>query len=163
MAYAAFEDVKARAGRVAGAFSVSGKHPNQSDIEVILADCSAMVDSAIRSRGFDPDALSQGVADALKDLVAYGALSRGLAAIDPTGRPGLSALKDTADAIWAAGLLAIENGTHEALLELEAGTTGPSAGALWTDDPDYGQHVTPSERLELNEDFAPGFARTQKL
>jgi hypothetical protein len=162
MAYAAFADVVARAGRVAGAFSVSGKHPNQQDIEIMLADVSVLVDAAIRSRGFDPATIGDDVAEALRDLVAYGALTRALAGIDP-GAPGLSSLVTRADAIWTSGLAAIMDGTHSALLELEAGSTGPSAGALWTDDPTYGQHVSPEQRRELNEDFAPGFARTQKL
>ena len=162
MVYASFADVVARAGRVAGAFSVSGKHPNEQDIEIMLADCSALVDAAIRSRGFDPASLDSSVEEALRDLVAYGALTRALAGIDP-GAPGLSSLVTRADAIWSGGIAAIMAGTHSALMELEAGSSGPSAGALWTDDPTYGQHVTPEQRRELNEDFAPGFARTQKL
>lgn len=167
MAYAVFADVTARAGRVAGAFSVAGKHPDQADVEKFLADVSALIDAAIRSRGFDPAGLDQTVKDALKDLAAYGALARSLTALDPTGRSGFGALLTEAQGIWEAGLAGIEAGTAEAILELEAGVggggTGSTAGSLSIDDPAYGQNIPPAQRLELNADFAPAIARTQKL
>lgn len=163
MSYATFADVQARAGRASRVFEVEGKHPNQADIEAILDDVSALIDTAIRSRGFDPAAMAVSVSDALRDLAAYGALARGLAAADPSGRPGLMSGLSRAETIWTSGINAIFAGTYGPILELEAGGTGTSAGSLGIDDPSYGQHLSPQERIELNADFAPGFARTQKL
>jgi hypothetical protein len=159
VAYAAVSDVIARAGRFAGAFQISGKHPDTNDIAGFLVDLSNEVDSAIRSRGFDPAALTQPIGDALRDLVAYGALARAYAALSLPPQPAY----DEAKSIWDDGLAGIVAGTFTAIAELEAGAGGVSAGSLWDDEPAYGMNVPPSVRLGLNPYLAPLFEKHQTL
>lgn len=165
MAYAAFPDVEARAGRFAGVFTIAGKHPDQSDIEAYLDELSAQVDAAIEARGYDPALIDQRAQDALRDLVAYGALARGLRGV--SGDRELDQLRDYAQKVWGQAMGdpasnttagqqgSIAAGSHPVIVNLEAGAggvAGTSAGSYWDDRP------APTEDVEL----APTFTRAQK-
>lgn len=177
MAYAAFADVQARAGRFGTIFTVSGKRPNQTDVEAFLDDCSAEIDAALASRGFGTP-VTGAAAAALVDLAAYGALGRGLA-----GYPEDAVLKNLAakaERIWVAALGdststqreailgSIRIGSHPvvALLEGESGSSAPSASCFWEDEPEYGSEASAQAelaRLRLEPADAPVFAKLQSL
>lgn len=179
-AYATRDDVLARVGRVAGAFSVAGRRPNLADVDEFLADASAQIDEAIRGRGFDPALLDANALTALRDLAAYGATARALRALGDRSPEVLQVLVE-ADAVWtsamgdpkatqadaAAGTIRL--GTYPVILALEAGQAGggpgATAGSFWQSEPDYGR--LPQQLVEYNRLFgtnlAPGFSRGQKL
>lgn len=167
MAYASFTDVQARLGRFQGIFEVSGKHPDQSDVEDLLDSVAGDIDAAIRSRGFDPAAMNASAKAALVDLNAYGALARALPATH-LGRQAADLLA-TAAAVWDSAMGergTFAAGTHPAIAELEAGQgggPGPSAGDLWSDDPTYGsERGLAAEDSELEDtNLAPAFRRGQ--
>lgn len=176
-AYAELADVHARAGRFAGALTAGG-HPNEADVEQLLVDLSALVDVAVRSRGYDPDTLDTGVKGALRDVVAYGALARAYATI-PDSSEELEKLVTYASRVWGAAMGdpssntaagqkgSIASGTHPAIAALEAGEAGgggQSAGSFWEDEPQFG---TPAQvQAELRStpaELAPTFAKSQPL
>lgn len=168
MAYADFSDVQARLGRFQGVFEITGKHPNQADVEALLGNVADDIDAAIRARGFDPDALNQSARAALVDLNAYGALARALPSTNLG--PQAADLLATAAAVWDSAMGergSIAAGTHSAFAELEAGAggggVGPSAGELWSDDPTYGSIASRAAEDTLLEDtnLAPTFRRGQ--
>lgn len=140
MAYAVRDDVLARAGRVAGAFSIAGKRPNLADIDAFIADVTAEIDVEIRRRGFDPALLDAEVVVALRDIAAYGALAKALAGIDPSDRPdNLDNLVAKAESVWSSDASSGRRSAQIASIVgiIEAGVggggTGPSAGSLWDD------------------------------
>lgn len=138
MAYATFADVQARAGRYAGFFTAAGKHPDQGDIEGIIADLAAEVDASILARGFDPTLISEAGQESLRDLVAYGALARGLTAAGTAGQA--ADLLAVARGIWDQGAAGLLDGRSAILLELEGGRGGqkpPGAGSFWGDEATY--------------------------
>lgn len=171
-AYAGFGDVQARAGRMAGSLSVAGQHPNQTDVEQFLADTAAEIDAAIRARGFDPASIDDTTKQAFRDLNAYGALYRAMAAMS---NPPPDLISE-ARSIWEAAMGTpqdprgtIARGTFPAIAVLEAGGggggAGASAGALWTEEPNYGTVAwAESEYWRLRgTNFAPTVTRGQKL
>lgn len=138
MAYATFDDVLARAGRVGGAFTVAGKRPNQADITAFIATVSAEIDLEIRRAGYDPSTLDATETAALTDLAAWGAVARGLAGIDPSSRPdNLQQLIDQAERIWpsepGARRAAIVDDIIGVLLAGPAGPAESRAGSWWDD------------------------------
>jgi hypothetical protein len=162
MAYASFADVQARAGRFAPALSVAGKQPSQADVEEMLSSCAAEIDAAISAAGIDPAGLSQAAKDALRDLNAYGATARALAAADLGAEA--TDLVTYAQRIWADGIAAIIARRHPALVMVEA-TGGATAGSFWGDEPTYGRPETmEAERLALRgTSLAPVFEKGQSL
>lgn len=153
MAYAGIDDVRARAGRLAGAFTVTGQRPNETDLTAFLADVAAEIDAAIDARGFTPASLDAGAQAALKDLNAYGALMRGLEGLAPSAE--VERVLARASLVWA-GLGAIQNGTHPAFLVLEAGrggSRGSSAGDMWSEFPTEG---TAAQRAAEVDQFGEG-------
>lgn len=161
-AYATADDVKARAGRAANTFGVAGKRPNETDLEKFLIDVSAEIDSLLRGRGHDPAALPAGVAAALRDLAAYGALYRALPGVDMSDRPDeTKKLLDTARRIWEGGTKALAEGTLPALAQLEA-AGGSSAGDFWTDHPAY-PTTGDVEEARTYPSLAPGMAKGMSL
>lgn len=175
--YATVDDIKARAGRVQGAFSVQNRRPNESDLQQFLDDTAAEIDAAIEARGYNPAGLETATKEGLRDLNAYGALLRGLVAIDPSNLPATAqGLTDTARGVWegAMGTPAdprsgsIAMGTFPAIAVLEAGrggAGGQGAGSLWQDDPTYGSEASmEAEATRLRDtNLAPAFSRRQKL
>lgn len=170
--YAAVDDVLARAGRVRGAFSVVGKHPDSTDIENFLLATAQEIDAAIRARGFDPDSLDPDTKEAFRDLNAYGALSRALSAMAGAPRDML----DEARLVWESAIGtpqdpagSIARGTFPAIAVLEAGEggggEGSTAGSLWDEEPEYGtQAWADAEAAVLRgTNFAPTVTRGQKL
>jgi hypothetical protein len=164
--YATFDDVNTRLGRFVGLFSVTGKHPDQTDIEALLDDAAADIDSAISARGFDPATISDEAKAGLVDLNAYGALARALpsANLGPQG----AALLAVAQSVWDLAMGAkgsIAAGTFPVIALLEAEGGGPAAGDLWSDDPSYGSQAgLESENLQLRDtNLAPAFRRRQSL
>lgn len=177
-AYAEFSDVLARAGRFAGALEVAGQHPNQADVEQLLIDLSALVDVSVRSRGYDPDTLDEGVKGALREVVAYGALARAFATIpDPSDE--LERLTTYAGRIWGAAMGdpgsntaagqrgSIAAGSHPAIAALEAGEAGgggQTAGDFWSDEPGFGTPAQVAAELRtVPPELAPTFAKSQSL
>lgn len=175
--YADFADVTARAGRWQQLFQVSGSHPDQADVEQLLTDCSAEVDTAIRARGFTPATLDTGVLAAFTDVVAYGALSRALASV-PDSPNELEQLLGYARSVWGAAMGdptakstdaqrgSISTGTFPAIAALEAGVAGGGSGPgiFQADEPDYGTDAQiESEASQLTEQLAPAFAKAQVL
>jgi hypothetical protein len=172
MAYASTDDVLARAGRVQGAFQVTGRRPNLTDLDAFLDDTAGLIDAAIRARGFDPDGLDQTTKDAFSDLNAYGALARALSAMqDPP-----TDLLAEARLVWESAMGTPQNprgtislGTFPAIAVLEAGAggggAGATAGSLWTDEPQYGGLASVTEEANRLRDtnLAPAFSRDQKL
>lgn len=135
MAYASFSDVVARAGRFAGGLTVAGKHPDQADVEKMLADVAGEIDAAIIAAGFALTGLNDTVKAALVDLNAAGALARAL----PATNPGPAAADVIADAAktFQDGILAIINRSLPAIAALEGGLggeLGPGGGSFF-DDP----------------------------
>lgn len=179
-AYATFADVAARAGRYSGAFGAGAgsPKPNENEITQLLADLAALVDVAVRARGYDPDALDATVKLALKDVVAYGALARALQAI-PDSSDEIRELEQYASRVWgsamgdptsstAAGQKgSIAAGTHPAIAALEAGEAGgggQAAGDFWSDEPDFGTPAqVAAELASTPAELAPLFARSQRL
>ena len=174
MAYATFQQVSARAGRFAAIFAVAGKRPDQADVQAFLDECAAEIDAALASRGFTVPATGAS-ASALVDLNAYGALARALASI--TG-PEVEDLRAFARKMWGAALGdpravtreailgSIRSGAHPvvALLEGMQGTTSPTAGNFWDDEPEYGSLTSRSnEAASLSPGHAPVFAKAQTL
>jgi hypothetical protein len=172
VSYATTDDVLARAGRVQGIFTVASKRPNLADLAKLLDDTAADINAAVRARGFDPDLFDQDTSDAFRDLNAYGALARGLAAIQNPP----SALLAEARGVWEAAMGTpqdpggtIAAGTFPAIAMLEAGAggggAGATAGSLWTDEPTYGSIAgVISEANQLRDtNLAPEFSRKQKL
>ena len=168
-AYAVADDVLLRAGRVAGAFTVTGKRPNLADISSLLTDVSAEIDVEIRAQGYDPALLDTATTGALKDIAAYGVLARALAAIDPSDRPdNVKSLIDRAESVWSSDPSSDRRGAtlSRILLLLEAGAggggAGSSAGSFWDEEELY-----PTEGdfavARLNPLQAPDFARGMKL
>lgn len=138
--YANQDDVLARAGRVAGAFSVAGKRPNLADIDEFLLDVTAEINVEIRRHGFDPNGLDAEVVTALRDVAAYGALAKALAGVDPSDRPdNLDNLVAKAEAVWSSDANSSRRSAQISSIIgiIEAGVggggTGPSAGSLWDD------------------------------
>lgn len=176
MALATFTDVETRAGRYAPVFSQVGKHPDQADIEALLADLETEVNAAIESHGVDPAALDTGAKAALRDLIAYGALARALESVP--GRE-LDELRSYARSVWAAAMgdptassregLAgsIRLGTYPVIADIEAGQAGvsaSSAGDFWSENPDFGSPAqVQSELRTLQPSLAPTFAKHQSL
>lgn len=177
-AYADFADVEARAGRYSGVFTVTGQHPNQADVEQLLTDLSALVDVAIRARGYDVATLDTGVKAALRELVAYGALARALATI-PDPSEELEKLVVYASRVWGAAMGdpssgsaagqkgSIVAGTHPAIVALEAGEAGAggqTAGDFWSDEPTFGTAAQVAAELRTTPpELAPTFAKSQPL
>jgi hypothetical protein len=172
MSYATTDDVLARAGRVQGVFTVAGKRPNLADLEKFLDDTASDINAAVLARGFDPALFDESTSEAFRDLNAYGALARGLAAIQNPPRDLLA----EARSVWEAAMGTatdpggtIAAGTFPAIAMLEAGAggggTGPSAGALWTDEETYGSVSSViSEANQLRDtNLAPEFSREMKL
>lgn len=169
MAYATNDDVLLRAGRVGGAFSVAGRRPTLADITTLLTDVSAEIDVEIRRRGYDPAALDATATAALKDVAAYGALARALAAVDPSSRPdNVDKLIERAESVWSSDPNTDKRGNQltAVLMLLEAGRggggSGTSAGSFWDEEPLY---PTESDVLEarLNPLVVPEIAKGQKL
>ena len=175
--YADFADVAARAGRWQQLFSVSGQHPDQGDVDQLLDDCAAEVDTAVRARGFTPSSLDAGVKAAFKDVVSYGALARALASV-PDSPNELEQLLSYARAVWTAAMGdptsssdagrrgSISMGTFPAIAALEAGVGGGGSGPgiFQADEPDYGSDSQiESEASQLTDQLAPAFAKAQVL
>jgi hypothetical protein len=168
MGYATTDDVLARAGRVGGTFTVAGRRPNLEDVAQLVDDVAAEIDVEIRARGFDPAALDDATAAALRDINAYGALARALAGVDPSDRPdNLDALIKRAEKVWSSDPGSDKRGDAlaQVLAVLAAGAGGEavavSAGSLWDDEPDYGTPLQQrQETLELGyTNLGPGFRR----
>lgn len=146
MAYATQDDVLARAGRFGGLFSVAGRRPNLADVDELLETITAIVDSDIRAHGYDPALLTDDLAGALRDVVAWATLIRVLPEASP-GDPAVDAVVERGRAIvTASGFPALaEGGTNViaalgALGTLEAGQggggPGSSAGSFWDELPE---------------------------
>lgn len=172
MGYATFDDVQARLGRFQGVFEITGKHPDQTDIEALLDEVAADIDAALRSRGFDPAGLNASTKAALLDLNAYGVLARALPSTNLG--PQAADLLTVARSVWELAMGAsgsIASGTHPAVAELEAGAggeVGPSAGEFWADEPTYAStlasRVLASTGQALDVDaLEPQFRRGQTL
>lgn len=176
--YAEFSDVAARAGRWQQLFAVTGSHPDQADVEQLLDDCAAEVDTAVKARGFEPSSLPAWVVAAFRDVVAYGALARALASV-PDSPNELDALRGYAQAVWGAAMGdptaksdearrgSISAGTFPAIAALEAGTaggSGSSAGIFQADEPDYGSDAQiAAEASQLTPSLAAAFEKGQSL
>jgi hypothetical protein len=168
VAYANPDDVLARAGRVQGVFTVAGKRPNLADLQKFLDDTASDIDAAVRARGFDPDTFDDDTNEAFRDLNAYGALARGLSAIQNPP----AALLAEARSVWESAMGTpqdpggtISAGTFPPIAMLEAGGTGPSAGSLWSEEPNYGSvsSIVSEENLLRDTNLAPEFQREMKL
>lgn len=173
--YAEFADVAARAGRYAGIFAAADAHPNQADVEQLLEDCHAQIDVAIRARGFSTVGLAADVKASLRDVAAYGALGRALAGV-PDPPDDLAKLRMWALNVWGAAMGdpagpdkdarrgSIASGSFPGIALLEAGSTGPSAGDFWTDEPQYGSDaLLQAEANRWTADTAETFAKGQAL
>lgn len=160
MAYASFDDVTARAGRLAGGFLVEGKHPDRADIEGFLADVAAEIDAILRAHGHDPATFTSDTREALRGLNADGALILAIPGLDPSGKPeNFVGIYNPAKARYDAGMKLLNEGKLAALLELESAGTGATAGSFWTDEPTYGD-VAPRAEDEVAA-VAPFVSRTQ--
>lgn len=126
--YAAFADVQARAGLFAGALDRAGKRPTRQDVEGFITDVSAEIDAAVRAGGFDPAALSDATRAALRDVAAYGALTRALPSV-ADGSKEADNLLARADTIYTRAVEAMAAGKHAALAAVEAGAGGGGAGS----------------------------------
>ncbi len=175
--YAEFSDVAVRAGRWQSLFAVDGKHPNVADVEQLLADCAAEVDTAVQARGFTPGTLDPSILAAFRDIVAFGALARAVAAI-PDSPKELETLRAYAMAVWAGAMGdpaaagegarrgSISTGTFPAIAALEAGAAGGGAGPgiFQADEPDYGSpEQVEAEAASLTLSLAPAFGKGQAL
>lgn len=139
MAYATREDVFARAGRFAGLFTVEGKRPNEADLDAFLDDVSAIIDSEIRARGYDPAVLTVELEASLRDVAAWAVLLRALPQASPSDE-GTEDLLDRARTIVTdAGFPGLGGSVDVfgALAALEAGAggggPGTGAGSFWDD------------------------------
>jgi len=172
--YATHADVLARAGRWQTLYSQAGSHPNQGDVEQVLADLSTMIDAAISSRGHSPGGLTEAQREPFADCAAYGALARVLAGI-PDSPKELGELLKRAERIWGQAMGdpssnttagqrgTIATGSHPGIAQLEA-TGGSTAGAFWGDEPEFGTEAqVEAERLSLPAELAPSFAKSQTL
>jgi hypothetical protein len=162
LAYAAFTDVQARAGRVAAAFSVTGRRPNQADVESFLDDVASEINARLRSRGFDPALLDKPAELALRGTNADGALVLALEAAFPGGVPAdVEKVYTGARDRYNASLGLLESGRHAAFVFVESASGSPSGSSLWSDDPTYGEVDLPPD--EQNPNLAPFFSRGMKL
>lgn len=147
MAYAALDDVLARAGRLAGLF-VEGKRPTPEDVTAFLEQVSAEIDTQLVSRGYDPETMPEGVDMVLLDVAAWATLARALpqASLDDEA---VAKLLERADSILNDyGFPGLSSGSSSnvfATLEsLEPGTSTTTihAGSFWDDLPDCGPRHT---------------------
>lgn len=169
----------ARAGRIGAYFAVDGNRPSLADIDKFLDQCSAEVNDAIRGYGLDPAQASDDDTASLQDLVAYGALARGLRGIGD-GSPQIAAMLEEADGVWLAALGnpnsrqpaavagTIASGTHPVIKALMDGAGGASqvdGTDFWSENPEYGRPFQAREEwLELRgTNLAPGVRRGQHL
>jgi hypothetical protein len=140
MAYALVADVKARAGRLASAWSRDSS-PGDADLERFLDDEAASLNAAILGRGLTLPESGTDAALSLRGVNADGALLLALSGTFPAGEGPAAAqeLIRIVEARLSVAWEAIRAGTHPAVVIIEAGDpSAPSASNFWDEDPDYG-------------------------
>jgi hypothetical protein len=156
MAYALVADVKARAGRLASAWS-RDTSPGDADLERFLNDEAASLNAAILGRGLTLPEAETDAALSLRGVNADGALLLALSGTFPAGE-GPAAAQELIRIVQERLTLAWESiraGTHPAIVIIEAADVGaPSASNFWDEEPDYGQ-VGIEELEELNPRLQP--------
>lgn len=168
MAYSTIQQVKARAG-VLGQAWTDGSTPGNSDIEQFIEDVAAEIDAVLGGRGLASPAAGTAAYGALVGVNADGALLIALPATFPEGSGPSSASKtiDQARARYDAELASLEDGSHPAIVLLEAGNVASRVSSFWENEPHYG--IFPFDpRLDplspdANPNTAPTVARGQSL
>lgn len=155
MAYAQISDLKARAGVLANSWS-SESTPSDSDLADFLDQVAAEVDAVLGWR--ELGAPAEGTAgEALLAVNADGALLIALAATYPESS-GPSSAAETIQAIQARYDLAMAElveGTHPAILLLEAGAVNARATSFWEQEPLYGEFYTDPNLSPFSPDANP--------
>lgn len=166
-AYAAQDDVLARAGRFGGVFSVAGKRPNLADLDELLVTVAAIIDAEILARGYDPALLDATIEEALKDVNAWAVLVRALPQATPGDDQADAIVEQGREILKAAGFPSLAEGGSDlftALAALEAGEggggAGTSAGSLWDDFADVEET---RDAATVAEDAEPVWLRGQSL
>lgn len=167
MAYAALADVQARAGALSNAWT-AGSKPSTGDITQFTVDIAAEIDGYLGARGLTTPAAGAAAA-ALKGVNADGALVLALEATYPEGAGPASASKeiDVARGRYDAAMKELLDGTHAAVVLLEAGNVNSRASSFWENEPLYG--IFPFDpRLDplapdANPNTAPTVARGMSL
>lgn len=160
VSYCQTADVIARAGRFGKAWSETST-PSYDDVETIARARASEIDACLAGRGI---AVPVGgiAALSLRSLNAAGTLISLL---------GASALGVAADAVqtlfervekeWDEGLQMLRDGTHPAVVAIEATETEAGDGTaddFWSDEPEYGmaEWVDPNQNPYLGPDFQKG-------
>ena len=142
-AYAEVEDVQSRAGWLREAWGQNTK-PSLGEIEGFLRDTAGEINGALAAGGFDADDLADATRGALLSLNADGALLLALYATYPgeSGPTEAGRLLDAVRARWEAGLKALAEGKHIAILIEEELSGGEAASDFWTENPSYPEGFT---------------------
>lgn len=181
-AYADVEDLKARAGRIRGAWDDTTE-PNDGDLERFIRDASAAVDIALATHGFAVPATDVNVVGSLLPVVADIALLMALAATYPggSGPQSVTALYEDVR-VRVEGkdgkggyLKGLADGTLPALQTLTNQDPGTNAGAadFWTQEQGYSSwlddyqsgafHLTADGRHWFQSPMGPGVHRDTKF
>lgn len=164
MAYAVLDDVKARAGVLAGAWT-DDSHPSNTDIEAFLDQTAAEIDALLISRNLTPPAPASPAAEALLGMNADAALVLALEATYPEASGPASASKelDSVRARVTAASKALLDGTSAAIALLEATTSGlPTETSFWQKEPTYGLDLMPHLE-DQNPYLAPAMVRSERF
>lgn len=167
MAYAVLSDVQARAGALSAAWT-AGSKPSTGDITGFLTNVAAEIDGYLGARDLGTPATGPAAA-ALVGVNADGALILALEATFPEGQGVASAGKtlDDARARYDAAMQELLDGTHSAVVLLEAGNVQSRASSFWENEPLYG--IFPFDPSldplspDANPNTAPSVARGQSL
>lgn len=161
MSYAEITDVDARLGKLKAALSQDSS-PSRGDAERLLEQVSDELDAYIGSAGFDvPLASDSAGYKALTALVADTVAAQIVVGLFPNeeGPAAAKALLRTLEARSLGGWKLIQNGTHPAVLVIEAGGGGTSADDFWSAEPNYG--ATDWVDPQPNPSLAPAITRDE--
>lgn len=166
MAYATADDVLARLGILAPAFSETS-NPSLNDLDSFLDTVAAEIDAGVASRGLGVP-LENEPAEALVGVNADGALLLAIDARWPGGVGGdeVAALREDVTARFKTAMAAIADGTHPAIVLVSVGDDDSvGANSFWQEEPDYGLPWSSDAIAAVNESPAvrPGVARGMKL
>lgn len=164
MAYASSDDVFARAGRLRGAFGNSDA-PTTDEIDAFCDEVSALVDAKLARYEIDVPVSNVTARDALRGVVADGALLMALPAAYPSeqGAAAAKVLLDRTQARYEASMKAIDDGTAAVVVMLREQHGGVAeAGNFWTENPQY-DLTRYSELVSVSPSIRPGVSKTDRF
>lgn len=169
MSYAEVPDVRARAGRLASAWT-DGSAIADPELDRFIDDAAASID-ALLSQWTVATPVTGAAGGALRSLNAKMAAVDALQATFPadTGPNEAKALidrlstevygKDGNGGEWGK----LVAGKHPAVVVLVQTGAVPAASSFWTNEPDYGQIIDPADLMRVNRQMLPRFSRLSQF